>query len=75
MLITTYMLTSFMSTQPIIDIYETSKNGNKLTLLKDSEVSKNFQKLALFDQKYQTISGFGGAFTESSAHFKSNERF
>ena len=63
------MLTSFMSTQPIIDIYETSKNGNKLTLLKDFEVSKEFSKISLnVDQKYQTISGFGGAFTESSAH-------
>ena len=69
LLITTYMLTSFMSTQPIIDIYETSKNGNKLTLLKDFEVSKEFSKISLnVDQKYQTISGFGGAFTESSAH-------
>ena len=35
LLITSYILTSFMSTQPIVDIYETSKNGNKLTLLKD----------------------------------------
>ena len=61
LLITTYMLTSFMSTQPIIDIYETSKNGNKLTLLKDFEVSKEFSKISLnVDQKYQTISGFGG---------------
>ena len=69
LLITTYMLTSFMSTQPIIDIYETSKNGNKLTLLKDFEVSKEFSKISLnVNQKYQTISGFGGAFTESSAH-------
>ena len=69
LLITTYMLTSFMSTQQIIDIYETSKNGNKLTLLKDFEVSKEVSKISLnVDQKYQTISGFGGAFTESSAH-------
>ena len=69
LLITTYMLTSFMSTQPIIDIYETSKNGNKLTLLKDFEVSKEVSKISLnVNQKYQTISGFGGAFTESSAH-------
>ena len=69
LLITTYMLTSFMSTQPTIDIYETSKNGNKLTLLKDFEVSKEVSKISLnVDQKYQTISGFGGAFTESSAH-------
>ena len=69
LIITTYMLTSFMSTKPIVDIYETSKNGNKLTLLKDFEVSKEISKISLnVDQKYQTISGFGGAFTESSAH-------
>ena len=69
LLITTYTLTSFMSSQPIVDIYETSKKGNKLTLLKDFEISKEFSKISLkVDQKYQTISGFGGAFTESSAH-------
>ena len=69
LLITTYTLTSFMSSQPIVDIYETSKKGNKLTLLKDFEVSKEFSKISLkIDQKYQTISGFGGSFTESSAY-------
>lgn len=52
------------------EVYETSASGNQLTKLEDQE---NFDGEAiqieiLTDDKYQTITGFGGAFTESSAY-------
>lgn len=55
-----------------VEIFETSANGNKLTpiepLSSDKEVGKLPVIRILPDQKFQTITGFGGAFTESSAY-------
>lgn len=52
-----------------VDVYETSENGNKLKKLTEfpSEGVAISIKL-LPDNKYQTITGFGGSFTESSAY-------
>ncbi len=63
-------ITAFMnSPKETITVFETSRGGNQLTEvskfsseLKPSRVSLDFEK------KYQTISGFGGAFTEASAY-------
>ncbi|MDO6740492.1 MULTISPECIES: glycoside hydrolase family 30 beta sandwich domain-containing protein [Polaribacter] len=74
-----YTLLSFMilSCQPKqeqlrVDVYETSASGNSLTKLDDfssDENQKETIKVKLFPaQKRQTITGFGGAFTESSAY-------
>jgi len=55
--------------QLIVDVYETSSNGNKLT--KISEFQRSDEKLTIKlnpTKTYQTITGFGGAFTESSAY-------
>ena len=51
------------------DVYETSAKGNSLK--KISEFSENKNPLIIVlnpEEKFQTITGFGGAFTESSAY-------
>ena len=52
-----------------VEVYETSASGNQLTKLTDFDTSENVVLIKLNpEQKFQTISGFGGAFTESSAY-------
>lgn len=50
-------------------IFETSRNGNKLTEINSSS-SKEATSIIQLDtaKTYQTYTGFGGAFTESSAY-------
>ena len=57
------------SKKETLAVFETSQSGNQLTELSnfDSGVTPSSIQLN-FDQKFQTISGFGGAFTEASAH-------
>ena len=53
----------------IVDVYETSANGNKLEKLTEFPSGSDVVSVQLFpDQQYQTITGFGGSFTEASAH-------
>ncbi|MEI6865713.1 glycoside hydrolase family 30 protein [Flavicella sp.] len=52
-----------------IEVYETSATGNKLSRITEfptSEVKTTIKILP--EQKFQTITGFGGSFTESSAY-------
>lgn len=53
----------------LVDVFETSAAGNKLQKIETSE-SKSTDVLITIkpDEKYQTITGFGGSFTESSAY-------
>ncbi|MCW3785767.1 glycoside hydrolase family 30 protein [Plebeiibacterium sediminum] len=52
-----------------VDVYETSAMGNKLKKLGKFQDAENTVSLVLFpEQQYQTITGFGGAFTEASAY-------
>ncbi|MFL1010555.1 glycoside hydrolase family 30 protein [Flavisericum labens] len=52
-----------------VKIIETSLAGNKLTELKAFQHSDSLVNVNLLPEKtYQTITGFGGAFTESSAY-------
>lgn len=52
-----------------IEIFETSANGNKMTKLAESKVESFDFEIVLFpDKELQTITGFGGAFTEASAY-------
>lgn len=53
----------------LVDVFETSAAGNKLQKIETSE-SKSTDVLIMIkpDEKYQTITGFGGSFTESSAY-------
>lgn len=60
---------SIQQNKPSIEVYETSANGNKLKKLTEfASGSKALNIKLLPDQKFQTIIGFGGSFTESSAY-------
>ena len=64
------MLTACTSKKPLeVTVYETSVNGNKLTKVSEFEISENPSKIQLNPEiTFQTITGFGGSFTESSAY-------
>ncbi|NER17952.1 glycoside hydrolase family 30 protein [Spongiivirga citrea] len=52
-----------------IDVVETSASGNKLTPITEFSESDDASSIKLLpDEQLQTITGFGGAFTESSAY-------
>ncbi len=52
-----------------VEVYETSASGNKLTSITEFPEGKNAVQIKVFpEEKFQTITGFGGAFTESSAY-------
>jgi glucosylceramidase len=52
-----------------IEVYETSEKGNALTKITKFSTNKNLVTINLNpDQKFQTITGFGGSFTEASAY-------
>ncbi|QTD38480.1 glycoside hydrolase family 30 protein [Polaribacter batillariae] len=53
----------------VVDVYETSAAGNKLTKISDFVNVKNASTIKIYpDTTFQTITGFGGAFTEASAY-------
>jgi len=53
----------------ITDVYETSASGNKLTKISEFPPLEKASSIKLNPNKtFQTITGFGGAFTESSAY-------
>ncbi len=57
------------SPKETITVFETSQSGNQLTQLTNFSSELRPSRVSLdFEKKYQTISGFGGAFTEASAH-------
>ncbi|RRO11910.1 glycoside hydrolase family 30 protein [Flavobacteriaceae bacterium 14752] len=52
-----------------VQVFETSRSGNKLTEIKQFKEDKPTSKIVVDTSKtYQTISGFGGSFTEASAY-------
>ncbi len=52
-----------------MEVYETSAAGHQLTKISEFSSGESIIKLDLNpDEKYQTITGFGGSFTESSAY-------
>lgn len=52
-----------------IEVYETSANGNKLKKITQFSSEENSSAINLFpDQTFQTITGFGGSFTEASSY-------
>jgi glucosylceramidase len=51
------------------EIFETSESGNQLTQLSEFPAAENEVEIALLPgEQFQTITGFGGSFTEASAH-------
>jgi len=52
-----------------LEVYETSANGHKLTRIAEFVEQPNPIPMKILpDQQYQTITGFGGSFTEASAY-------
>ena len=52
-----------------VEVYETSASGNKLNKITEFLSAENKISIKLLpEQTYQTITGFGGSFTESSAY-------
>ena len=52
-----------------VAVYETSASGNKLKKMTTFEPAQKVVNINLDPtKKFQTITGFGGSFTESSAH-------
>ena len=52
-----------------VEVNETSANGNKLKNISEFSSGKEVVSIKLLpDKKHQTITGFGGSFTESSAY-------
>ena len=51
-----------------MEVYETSESGNALTKITDFSNDKTLVTITINpDEKFQTITGFGGSFTEASA--------
>ncbi|NRA93288.1 MAG: glycosyl hydrolase family 30, partial [Psychroserpens sp.] len=52
-----------------VEIFETSANGNSLTKVDTFQTEDSLTQISIDpEKKFQTITGFGGAFTESSAY-------
>jgi len=52
-----------------IEVIETSENGNKLTQISEFKAADRTATISLNpEEKFQTMTGFGGSFTESSAY-------
>ncbi|CAN0586298.1 unnamed protein product, partial [Ectocarpus sp. 12 AP-2014] len=52
-----------------VEVFETSASGHKLTKMTEFATSDSISAIHILpNQKFQTITGFGGAFTESSAY-------
>ena len=52
-----------------VTVYETSASGHKLKEINEFSSSENATEIKLFPERtFQTITGFGGSFTEASAH-------
>jgi glucosylceramidase len=52
-----------------IEVYETSAAGNQMTRVENFELTDTVVELTLLpDETYQTITGIGGSFTESTAY-------
>ena len=55
--------------QLAVKVYETSASGNKLTLMTEFSAKGKASSIKILPgQTFQTITGFGGSFTESSAY-------
>ena len=63
------MTVSCITNESKIEVYETSESGNKLALVTVFDSAENPTSISLdTTTELQTVTGFGGAFTESSAY-------
>ncbi len=67
---TAFTLISCKATKDLeVEVYETSAQGNSLKRIAEFIGSETPVKITINpEEKFQTITGFGGSFTESSAH-------
>ena len=66
------MLHSCMQQEPSLQIYQSSADGDKLVAIAPEGDASNIIMTLRPEQKFQSITGFGGAFTESSAYILNN---
>jgi len=63
------MIATSQNNKEAVQIFETSAGGNKLSPVNQSKPAANNIRIALKpEEKFQTITGFGGSFTEASAY-------
>jgi len=64
------LMSSCNNPKPLeVEIFETSANGNQLTRLTEFPGSETKAEISILpEQEFQSIVGFGGSFTEASAH-------
>lgn len=63
------MLAASQNTSWIVQVFETSAAGNKLTPVNQTAPSASALNIKInTEQRYQKITGFGGSFTEASAY-------
>ena len=64
------LLFACQSDKPLnAEVFETSKSGNKITKLTDFQIADSVSQIVIdTETKFQTITGFGGSFTEASAY-------
>ena len=56
-----------------VEVYETSASGNKLKKITEFSSGQKGSAIKLLpEDKFQTITGFGGSFTEASAYLLNN---
>ncbi len=69
-LLITFFMASCSDTKEIeIEVYETSEAGNSLTKITEFSANENPMIININpEEKFQTITGFGGSFTEASAY-------
>jgi len=72
-LLTGFMMSCQEKSEPSFMIFETSAAGNKLTSVSAIGDSEDFLEIDILpNEKFQTITGFGGSFTEASAYLLNN---
>ncbi|MGB1241168.1 MAG: glycoside hydrolase family 30 protein [Chitinophagales bacterium] len=64
------MFSACTKVEPLkVEVFETSASGNQLKKLTEFSTAEKVETIKLLpDEKFQTITGFGGSFTESSAY-------
>ena len=67
-LILTGFINSCKPDSQTIEIYQTSADGHKMKALAKADAKPGIVLKINPDERFQTIAGFGGAFTESSAY-------
>jgi glucosylceramidase len=67
---TVFLISGCMKSKKLeVEVFETSVNGNKLTQLTEFPETDSIVKISILPEKeFQTITGFGGSFTEASAY-------